>query len=94
MEVGAHQIVEHLPSALARQIERDAALAAIGADVEHRVPAVVGAEPARPVASGRLDLDDVGTVERHQRAAVGPGDSLTEVEDLQTSVGTVVAHLW
>ena len=74
------------------QIQGDAALAAIPADIQHRVAAVVGTEPACPVPFPWLDLDDVGTVERHQGAAIGPREPLTHVENLQAVVRTLITH--
>jgi hypothetical protein len=47
------------------EIQADAALTAVGTDIEHRMAVVISPELARPVTSGRLDLDDIGAVKRH-----------------------------
>ena len=58
-----------------------------------RVAAVAHAERARPVAlADALDLDHVGAVLGEQHGAVGAGDALAEVDDLQAGEGRVVAH--
>ena len=74
------------------QVEGDAALAAIAADVEHRVAVVIGPEPPCPVSFPWLDFDDVRAVERHQRTAIGPRNPLTHVENLQAVVRAIVTH--
>ena len=55
--------------------------------------AVAHAERARPVAlADALDLDHVGAVLGEQHGAVGSGDPLAEIDDLQAGEGRVVAH--
>ena len=57
------------------------------------VAAVVDAERARPVAlADALDLDHLGAVLGEQHGAIGAGDALAEIDDLQAGEGRVVAH--
>ena len=58
------------------------------------VAAVAHAQRARPVAvADALDLDHVGAVLGQQHGAVGPGDALAEIDDLQPGERRVVAHI-
>ena len=52
-------------------------------------------ERARPVAVAQaLDLDHVGAVLGEQHGAIGSGDALAEIDDLQPGERRVVAHLF
>ncbi len=92
--VGAlDQSPQHVLAALGFQIQRDRALAEVGRDRVGGVGAVARGDGAAPVAiAGRLDLDDVGAVLRHQHPAVRTRHALREVDDLQPGERRVVAH--
>src|SRR4029453_724812 len=75
------------------EVDGDALLAEVADDRVGRVAAVARADRARPVAiADALDLDDVGAVLRQQHGAVGAGDALAEIDDLQAGKGRVIAH--
>src|SRR6185437_12022052 len=92
--VGALEQPPHdVLAGLALEIDGDAALAEIADDRVGRVAAVAHPEGARPVAvADALDLDHVGAMLGEQHGAIGPGDALAEVDDLQSGEGRVVAH--
>jgi hypothetical protein len=54
------------------QIERERALAAVGAEKEGAFSRQTGRELAQHVALRRLDLDHIGAEVGEQRTAVGP----------------------
>ena len=93
-DVGAlQQPPQHLLAGVGLEVDGDAALAEIADDRIGRVAAVARAERARPVAlADALDLDHLGAVLRQQHGAVGAGDALAEIDDLQAGEGRVVAH--
>ena len=75
-----HQLV-HDGLAVGRlEVERDRALAAVEGDGMGAVIALELAQRAAPVALRRLDLDDVGAVQRQQHRGMRPGHALREVE--------------
>ena len=92
--VGAReQAPQHLLAGLALEVERDAALAEIADDREGSMAAVADAERACPVAvADAFDLDHLGTLLGQQHGAVGPGNTLAEIDDLEAGEGRVVTH--
>jgi len=68
------------------QIEAEAALAAIIDRRQCRMASIGRSKEARPVAFGRLDLDDVGAVDTEQQCAIGRGDALPEIEHTQAAI--------
>src|SRR5689334_18104352 len=56
--------------------------------------AIAGAERAGPIAVAQaLDLDDLGAMLGQQHGAVGAGDALAEIDDLQAGERRLVAHV-
>ena len=93
-DIGVLQQAPHdvLPG-LALEVDRQAALAHVADDREGAVAPVVDAERARPVAlADALDLDHLGAVLGQQHGAIGAGDALAQVDDLEAGKGRVVAH--
>ena len=80
-DVGLGRELLHHRDAVGRlEVERDRALAAVEGDRMGAVVALELAQRAAPVALRRLDLDDVGAVQRQQHRGMRPGDALREVE--------------
>src|SRR5262249_25895941 len=67
-------------------VEAQAALAAVIDGRQGGVVAIGGTEKARPVALGRLDLDDFGAVDAKQHRGIGRGDALPEIEHAQAAI--------
>ena len=87
------QAPHHLLAGVGLEIDGDAALAEVADDGEGCVAAIADAERARPVAFAQaLDLDDLGAMLGQQHGAVGPGDALAEVDDLEPGERRVVTH--
>ena len=78
------QLVERVAAGRVLQVERDGPARA----VPHRVAAVV----AERVATGRFDLDDIGTLFGEQQHAERTGDAPGQVEDAQIVQGS--GHRW
>src|SRR4029434_6699929 len=75
------------------EVDGDALLAEVADDRVGRVAAVARAElPLQVAVADALDLDDVGAVLRQQHGAVGAGDALAEIDDLQAGKGRVITH--
>ena len=74
------------------EIERQALLAAVELRRHRGVVAIAHAEPTRPVAGGRLQLDDLSAVHRQEHRAIGRRNSLAEIEDAQAGVGRIEVH--
>ena len=87
------QAPDDLLAGLALQVHRQAALAHVADDREGAVALIVDAERARPVAlADPLDLDHLCAVLGQQHGAIGAGNALAQVDDLEAGERRVVAH--
>src|SRR6185503_5255984 len=93
-DVGALEQSPHdLLAGVGLEVDGDAPLAEVADDGIGRMAAVTRAQGARPVAvADAFDLDDLGAVLRQQHGAVGAGDALAEIDDLQAGERRVITH--
>src|SRR5205823_10562454 len=69
------------------QVERQGALAAVGAEKEAAFPRQARRELAQHVALRRLDLDDVGAEISEQGAAIRSREVAAQIEHLDAAQG-------
>ena len=75
-----HAVQDRQPFRLL-QIERERALAAVGAEKEAALARQARRKLAQHVALRRFDLDHVGAEIGQQRAAIGAGEIAAQIED-------------
>lgn len=89
--IGDHRVGDRFGIVML-EVQADRPLAHIGDDGIGGVVAVDPADQPRTIAALRLDLDDIRALLSHQHPAIGTGQTLREIDDLQALIGTLEAH--